>query len=60
MSAEPVMASAVPVNPTGQSRRPGLFEKTREVLRTRQYSQRTETAYLGWIRRFVDSTAGGT
>ena len=36
------------------SDRPGLFERTRLELRRRRYSRRTETAYLGWIRRFVD------
>lgn len=25
----------------------------RTVLRTRHYSRRTETAYIGWIRRFI-------
>jgi len=29
------------------------IEKTRRVLRTRHYSLRTEEAYLGWLRRFL-------
>jgi integron integrase len=32
----------------------GLFARTRAELRARHYSPRTERAYLGWIRRFVD------
>ncbi|WP_460733491.1 integron integrase [Lysobacter tyrosinilyticus] len=30
-----------------------LFEQVREVIRLKHYSRRTETAYLGWIRRFI-------
>jgi integron integrase len=33
--------------------RRGLFEVTRERIRTRHLALRTETAYLGWIRRYV-------
>jgi integron integrase len=32
---------------------PRLLERTRNALRMRHYSLRTEEAYLGWIRRFV-------
>ena len=32
---------------------PGLFERTRLEIRRRRLSRRTETAYLGWIRRFI-------
>lgn len=31
-----------------------LFAEVRRVLRLNHYSMRTETAYLGWIRRFVE------
>jgi integrase len=33
--------------------RPRLLEQVRRALRVRRYSQRTEDAYVGWIRRFV-------
>ncbi len=33
----------------------GLFAETRRVLRLHHYSLRTEQAYLGWIRRFVQA-----
>ncbi len=31
----------------------GLIEEVRRALRVRHYSGRTETAYLGWIKRFI-------
>ncbi len=31
----------------------GLFEVTREKIRTRHLALRTEQAYLHWIRRYV-------
>ena len=30
-----------------------LVDDVRRTLRVRHYSQRTETAYLGWIKRFI-------
>ncbi len=35
------------------SKRPGLLEKTREEIRLRHYSHRTEKTYIHWIRRFI-------
>ena len=32
---------------------PRLLERVRTALRTRHYSERTEKAYVGWIRRFI-------
>jgi len=32
---------------------PGLLDQVRQAIRTRHYSYRTEEAYIGWIRRFV-------
>jgi hypothetical protein len=32
---------------------PRLLDRVRAALRTRHYSRRTETAYIGWIRRFI-------
>lgn len=53
MPVKPFIASPAPVSAADQTRRPGLLEKTREILRVRHYSLRTEEAYLGWIRRYV-------
>ena len=40
--------------PTGiPARPPRLLERVRESLRARHYSERTERAYVGWIRRFI-------
>lgn len=30
-----------------------LLDQVRDVLRTKQYSPRTEESYLGWIRRYI-------
>lgn len=32
---------------------PTLLERVREVLRLRHYSRRTESAYVGWMRRYI-------
>jgi integron integrase len=32
---------------------PRLYDRLIEVLRTHHYSRRTEEAYVGWIRRFI-------
>lgn len=37
-----------------QAKVKGLFAEVRRILRLNHYSKRTETAYLGWIRRFVE------
>lgn len=34
-------------------RGPGLLEEVRRRLRVKHYSIRTETVYVGWIRRFI-------
>jgi integron integrase len=33
--------------------KPKLLDRVREAIRVRHYSLRTETAYVGWVRRFV-------
>lgn len=43
------ISGAVSVEP----RKTGLLSEVRRVLRLQHYSLRTEQAYLGWIRRFV-------
>ena len=32
---------------------PRLLDRVRLVIRARHYSPRAETAYVGWIRRFI-------
>jgi hypothetical protein len=34
-------------------RQPKLLEQVRRAVRARQFSPRTEQAYVGWVRRFV-------
>ncbi|MFC3552455.1 integron integrase [Lysobacter cavernae] len=34
-------------------RRPRLLEEVTRVIRLKHYSRRTETVYLGWVRRFI-------
>ena len=36
-------------------RRRGLMDEVQRRLRVNHYSLRTETAYLGWIRRFIEA-----
>ncbi len=36
-----------------EPRPPRLLERVRIALRTRHYSQRTEKAYVAWVRRFI-------
>lgn len=38
-----------------RAERAGLLARTREALRTRHYSRRTERSYVGWIGRFLCS-----
>ena len=38
----------------GRTSAKGLFAEVRRVLRVNHYSARTEAAYLGWMRRFVE------
>lgn len=42
------------VAPGDRTRRPTrLLEAVRDKLRANHYSLRTETAYIGWVRRFI-------
>ena len=43
-----VDGSSPPVPP-----KPKLLDQVRQAIRTRQYSYKTEKAYVGWIRRFI-------
>lgn len=51
MQSLPVNVSEKTVLP--QSKEPRLLDQVRAAIRVRGYSRRTETAYVGWIRRFV-------
>lgn len=33
--------------------KPRLLDQVRQAIRTRQYSYKTEKAYVGWIKRFI-------
>jgi hypothetical protein len=45
------MDSSVPVPPVPG--KPKLLDQIRDFLRVKQYSLRTEEAYLQWIKRFI-------
>src|SRR5438876_8070414 len=40
-------------NSTSEPKPPKLLDRVRSAIRLRQYSPRTEEAYVGWIRPFV-------
>jgi len=40
-------------NPLSSSGKPKLLEQVRQAIRTRHYSDKTEEAYVGWIKRFI-------
>jgi integron integrase len=51
--ADEAAALAAPGEPRLRAERVALIQRTREKLRTRHYSRRTERAYVGWIGRFL-------
>lgn len=46
---------AVPIRSSAAD---GVIERTRQALRSRHYSVRTEKAYVGWIERYVSHHGG--
>ncbi len=44
----------------GKPESPRLLDRVRAAIRIRHLSPRTESAYVGWIRRFVIITGGDT
>jgi len=36
-----------------EASKPKLLDQTRQLMRLRHYSLRTEEAYVGWIRRYI-------
>lgn len=47
------LSGRVAENTPPPRQRPKLLTRVRRAIRARQYSARTEEAYVGWIRRFV-------
>lgn len=41
------------VRPTATSPKPKLLDRVREAIRTRHYSEKTEKAYVHWIKRYI-------
>jgi integron integrase len=41
------------VHPLPSTGKPKLLEQVRQAIRTRHYSDKTEEAYVSWIRRFI-------
>lgn len=39
--------------PAAYRREPRLLDRVKQVIRARHYSPRTETVYIGWIKRFI-------
>ena len=53
-SASPLLVREdLPRRPAPPAPRPRLLDQVRAAVRARHYSRRTETAYAGWIRRFI-------
>src|SRR5215831_812798 len=46
-----VSTSVLPANPGSKPKK--LLEQTRDVLRLKHYSLRTERSYCDWIKRFI-------
>ena len=44
---------AIPRSPQPAAAKPRLLDQVREGIRTRHFSPSTESAYIGWIRRFI-------
>jgi hypothetical protein len=40
-------------DPGGAAGKPKLLQQVRLTVRARQFSPRTEEAYVGWIKRYV-------
>jgi integron integrase len=53
LDRDEAIALSAPGEPRLRAERVALIARTREKLRTRHYSLRTERAYVGWIGRFL-------
>jgi len=47
------LTSVLPANPGSKPKK--LLDQTRDVLRLKHYSLRTERSYCDWIKRFIHS-----
>jgi hypothetical protein len=47
----PTQITASHISPNAP--KPRLLDQVRQAIRTRQYSYKTEKAYVGWIKRFI-------
>ncbi len=47
------LTAAAPVHPLPSTGKPKLLEQVRQVIRKRHYSDRTEKAYVHWIKRYI-------
>jgi len=52
-TSHPTIPMSHLVDGDGQPAKFRLLQQVRQAIRTRGYSARTETAYVGWIRRFI-------
>ena len=41
------------MNKTRKKEEPPFLNRLRDIIRTRQYSIRTEKSYVDWVRRFI-------
>ena len=46
-------------HPLPSTGKPKLLEQVRQAIRKRHYSDRTEKAYVHWIKRFIFFTING-
>jgi hypothetical protein len=46
-------AAAPSANSSGLPQKPKLLDQVRQAIRTRRYSDKTEKAYVHWIKRYI-------
>ena len=45
--------AATSANSSGSPQKPKLLDQVRQAMRTRHYSDKTEKAYVHWIKRYI-------
>jgi integron integrase len=45
--------AATPANSSASPQKPKLLDRVRQAMRTRHYSDKTEKAYVHWIKRYI-------
>jgi hypothetical protein len=53
IGSSPLPGSSSRAGTTPPGARPNPLDQVREAIRVRHYSERTEEAYVGWIKRFI-------